>query len=841
MNARRRGAVRVAGAGAITSVLAVAAMTPGVGMPAARADVLDLIIDPLVNAVGTGVAGALDAGAVDAGVLTADLGVASADATAAGAQLNSTLVAVSNQLDVALNAAGQDYITGPVGQTVDPAVNGPTVFLFGRDLIGNGVNGFSGPNDSVFGSSGQFGNLGDGGFLLGNGGAGAPGVAGVDHGIGAAGGSAGLIGDGGLGGAGVDGGAGGAGGAGGLLIGDGGPGGLGADGVAGVNGGAGGFGGAGGAGGLLIGNGGAGGGGGAGAAGGAGGSGGAGGAGADWLAGVGGLGGAGGDGGTGAAGGAGGDGGSAFGLFASGGGGGAGANSGADVSATVLPALGGAGGNGGLFGAHGMVGDFGTLTGVSTGGVTAAGGVTQSQVANSDLLTIGTTGVWLTNSNGQVVELHGFNLVDKLPPGEPSALGFDNADAQYLADHGYNVVRLGIIWSDLEPEPGVYNTAYLDSIDQTVKTLGNNGIYTIIDLHQDAYSSTFGGEGMPLWATQTGGLPNPQLPFPANEFLDPAELHAWDAFWSNAAAPNGLGLEDNYAQMAEYVANNFNGNPDVAGIEIMNEPEPGAQWPLAVLGDPFFEQQQLTPFYDQTAMAIRAVDPSTTIFYDPSITAEFGSPVHLGTVDVPNTALSFHDYCQFMLGPVGCIPDIGQIATNAVQYAHGQGIPAFMTEFGATNVQSNIAAVMGVADKNLVGWTEWALTGQNDITGSPSTEWLINNLSEPLTGSNVNTATLDTLSQPYPQVISGTPQSWSFVNGVFDFTYSTVKADGIGDFAAGSNTTISVPQVEFPGGYTVAVTGGQVVSAPDAAQLVIASDAGADTVKVVVSPVTPGG
>jgi endoglycosylceramidase len=61
-------------------------------------------------------------------------------------------------------------------------------------------------------------------------------------------------------------------------------------------------------------------------------------------------------------------------------------------------------------------------------------------------------------------------------------------------------------------------------------------------MHQDAYSSVFGGEGAPAWATQTGGLPNPRLPFPLNEFFDPAETHAFDAFWSNADAPNGVGL-----------------------------------------------------------------------------------------------------------------------------------------------------------------------------------------------------------------------------------------------------------------------------------------------------------
>ena len=88
--------------------------------------------------------------------------------------------------------------------------------------------------------------------------------------------------------------------------------------------------------------------------------------------------------------------------------------------------------------------------------------------------------------------------------------------------------------------------------------------------------------------------------------------------------------------------------------------------------------------------------------------------------------------------------------------------------------------------------------------------------------------------EPYPQVISGIPDSYSFDNGSFQFSYSTEEADGLGSFPAGSQTTISVPSVEFPDGYQVSVTGGEVMSAPNAAELVIASS-GASSVTVTVS------
>jgi len=561
-----------------------------------------------------------------------------------------------------------------------------------------------------------------------------------------------------------------------------------------------------------------------------------------------GNGGDGGDGGIGAAGGAGGNAGSLFGIGGSGGDGGAAADEAATAGiggdggnggqlfgiggdggnagdgGAGIPALGGAGGSAGAIGSHGAVGGAGTL----------AGG--EPSAAPSP---IETTGSWITDSDGRVVVLHGLNEVYKVAPYAPSAGGFSDDDAAFLAANGFNVVRLGVIWAGVEPEPGVFDDAYLASIAQTVQTLHDHGITAVLDFHQDAYASEFGGEGAPSWAVQDGGLDNPDLPFPYNVFFNPAETHAWDAFWSNSDASNGVGLENNYAQMLEHVANYFKGTPGVGGFEIMNEPYSGSQTLASLFGSPYFEAQQLTPFYDQAAAAIRAVDPNTPIFYEPSqLTSTAGLPTYLGTVDATNTVYSFHDYCQFPLGALGCLPNVAGIVSNAEAYATAQGIPAFMSEFGATDNTTAISATMQPADQNLLGWTEWSYSGSNDITGSPDTEGLVYDPNLPPVGDNVNTGNLETLAQPYPQLVAGTPNSWSFENGVFQFSYSTEHVDGSGDFAAGSQTVISVPSVEFPNGYQVSVTGGEVVSGANATQLIIASDSGADTVTVTVSPTT---
>uniref|UniRef100_UPI0031D71F79 cellulase family glycosylhydrolase n=1 Tax=Mycobacterium sp. TaxID=1785 RepID=UPI0031D71F79 len=446
----------------------------------------------------------------------------------------------------------------------------------------------------------------------------------------------------------------------------------------------------------------------------------------------------------------------------------------------------------------------------------------------------------LTDSAGQVVILHGLNEVVKVAPYEPSAGGFGNADAALLAAHGFNAVRVGVIWAAVEPRPGVFNEAYLASIAQTVQILGDHGIVSILDMHQDGYSGTFGGEGAPAWATQTGGQPNPDDGFPADYVLNPAENHAWDAFWANADAPNGVGLENDYAQMWEYVANYFKANPDVAGFELMNEPWPGEQFLPTLLGSPIFDSQQLTPFYDQVASAIRAVDPTTPILYEPNSLFNFTVPTHLGTVDQSGVVFAFHDYCEVVSLGNGILCPLWDAVTTgeAAAYAGSHDIPAVITEFGSSNGLTAITDLMNAANQHLYSWTEWAYNGEPAITGTSPSGSLVVNPADPLVGANVHTAKLETLAEPYPQVISGTPGSWSFTNDVFAFSYSTERADGVGSFPADSQTTISVPTVEYPNGYQVSVTGGQVVSAANAAELVVSSDGGAGNVTVVVSPAT---
>ncbi len=69
---------------------------------------------------------------------------------------------------------------------------------------------------------------------------------------------------------------------------------------------------------------------------------------------------------------------------------------------------------------------------------------------------------------------------------------------------------------------------------------------------------------------------------------------------------------------------------------------------------------------------------------------------------------------------------------------------------------------------------------------------------------------------------------------MFILRYSTARAGG-GTFPAGSVTAVATPAVQYPNGYAASVTGGHVVSAPNAPTLLVASRPGVSAVTVRVT------
>ncbi len=176
---------------------------------------------------------------------------------------------------------------------------------------------------------------------------------------------------------------------------------------------------------------------------------------------------------------------------------------------------------------------------------------------------------------GRDLILHGINVVNKDP--ETNYLGHVGPEdfAKFKA-WGFNVVRLGIIWDGLEHEPGIYNEEYLKGIDEMIQWAADNGIYVFLDMHQDLYSVEF-SDGAPKWATITDDQPHQTGEIWSDSYLiSPAVQTAFDNFWKNTTAPDGIGIQDHYTNLWKHIAERYANNSTVVGFDIMNEPFMGS-------------------------------------------------------------------------------------------------------------------------------------------------------------------------------------------------------------------------------------------------------------------------
>lgn len=187
------------------------------------------------------------------------------------------------------------------------------------------------------------------------------------------------------------------------------------------------------------------------------------------------------------------------------------------------------------------------------------------QSATTDFLRI--AGEKVVDQQGRTVILNGLNHVNKNTKDK-----YLNPDDEKLFKQfkswGFNCIRYGIIWDGLEPQPGVINMDYLNEIDKRVKWAEDNGIYLILDMHQDLYSQQF-SDGAPEWATITDNAPHHTGDIWAlSYFISPAVHNAFDNFWANTPAPDGVGIQDHYIRLWTVIAERYKNSPSVLGFDI---------------------------------------------------------------------------------------------------------------------------------------------------------------------------------------------------------------------------------------------------------------------------------
>jgi hypothetical protein len=260
----------------------------------------------------------------------------------------------------------------------------------------------------------------------------------------------------------------------------------------------------------------------------------------------------------------------------------------------------------------------------------------------------------IADGDGNQVLLRGVNvnqLVDfyRPRPAVDDTRPLTEDDFTGIAAQGFNVVRLNLSWSALEPERGSFDEDYLGQITDAVGWAKKNGIYTVLDMHQDSWfkgdtaegtdcrpgtDPMWGYDGAPEWATITDGAPRCQF---QGRDISPAGNRAFQHFYFDTDGIQGA-LVDTWGRLAK----EFKGEKAIAGYDLMNEPGFGETAPVTT-------SYLLGRYYDRAIEAIRAAGAPQIVFVEPSIFWSglgFDSGPSIGFTDDDNIVFSPHLYAE---------------------------------------------------------------------------------------------------------------------------------------------------------------------------------------------------
>ena len=388
------------------------------------------------------------------------------------------------------------------------------------------------------------------------------------------------------------------------------------------------------------------------------------------------------------------------------------------------------------------------------------------------------------DEQGRTRIFHGVNVVYKLPPYIPSLDKFDpnlslsREDVEYMKKFGFNLVRFGVIWEAIETSPNVFNSTLLDTMDSLINLLGENGIYTIVDAHQDVFSRALCGEGVPHFYIKDLDYSKDCQSTYFKQFLhlltvckgikeynyrkdeqgrpliedclknnfmwyhtSPDLTSLYEKLFNNAN-----GLLDKFISFWKVLATKFKSNQYVIGYDLWNEPFPADFYNnLKQLIPGNADNDYLLPFYRKIDKGIREIDDQYIMMFEPTpfpdVLPFFGGIVTGGFREAPlapefndRQVLNMHTYCC-QISASACAtgePTLEISGTcrkhhfNKLKFLEDFGkkhnMSTILTEFGACKnseaCYNEISSVADAADKYLTSWTYWMYKPFNDFTTS---------------------------------------------------------------------------------------------------------------------------
>jgi endoglycosylceramidase len=324
------------------------------------------------------------------------------------------------------------------------------------------------------------------------------------------------------------------------------------------------------------------------------------------------------------------------------------------------------------------------------------------------------------------------------PPDVPAVEGVPVCpwDLAQMRPMGFNVLRLNLSWSLAEPTPGNISSAYLDRVAQVVGWAAAQGVYVVLDMHQDAWSKHVythpgdtcppgfnairGYDGAPAWAAAYTG---PACALHGVRELDTAVDQGFNNFYTDVQASDGTGLQEHFVGVLKALAARFKNNPAVAGYELMNEPSPAPAEPT----DP-----QLINLWGKMVDAVVAATPGfrQLFFFEPSVlrdvvdASQVLTPWTLASA-YPNAVYAPHIYTGvFTLDQQAAqqrlLPTNGGYQSS-IRDAQNLGLPLWIGEFGNDPPDDNtiMRSSYQLQDQYMLGGAYWLWKeNANDINAT---------------------------------------------------------------------------------------------------------------------------
>lgn len=266
------------------------------------------------------------------------------------------------------------------------------------------------------------------------------------------------------------------------------------------------------------------------------------------------------------------------------------------------------------------------------------------------------------------------------------------SDLDNIKNMGMNAVRVPIYWQVLMNTDGSMkpDSVAFRELDWVVNESSSRGLYVILDFH---------------------GSPGAHCPWQSCGQMGSNQL------WSNST------YQDWSVQIWQRLAAHYNGNPAVAGYDLLNEP-------LVSMGstENWDQINQKFAFYNRLYSAVRAIDPEHLIiiaaFYS------FGQALPPSTYGWTNVMYQTHHYNFNQAYDWSAQNSLIESGINDLAYYQAQwNVPVYAGEFWFHNFNDLYGKWLSGLNAHNISWTNWAYknrnpSGSTGADGVPnSTNW----------------------------------------------------------------------------------------------------------------------